>query len=60
MGVCISFYWLGRYYNDTQYTNIAEKLIEEIFEQVSTVNSTDIENGLSGIAFLYKKAITAK
>lgn len=50
MGLCIYFYHLGKIENDERYTKIAEKLIDETFEQITTVSTIDIESGLSGIA----------
>lgn len=50
MGLCIYFYYWGRIENDEKYAKIAEKLIDEIFEQIEMVNSVDVENGLIGIA----------
>jgi len=49
MGLCIYFYRLARLENKNKYNKIAEKLLDEIFREVSSVSAIDIENGLAGI-----------
>lgn len=50
MGLCVYFYHLGRIDNNKQYTKIAEKLIDEIFEEITSISAIGIKNGLFGIA----------
>lgn len=49
MGHCIYFYYLNSFYNDHQYRKIADKLVDDIFNNITTVNTIDIKSGLAGI-----------
>ncbi len=49
MGICIYFYILSRYEKNKEYENIAENILDEIFENIDVVNSIDVKNGLTGI-----------
>jgi hypothetical protein len=49
MGLCIYFYRLGRGEGNERYRKRADRLLDEIFENIGTVKSIDIEYGLSGI-----------
>ncbi len=50
MGLCIYFFQLARTENNKEYNKIAEKLLDQIFNQASKTPSIDIENGLLGIS----------
>ena len=49
MGLCIYYYYIGRIFNNTDYKQNAELLIDEVFEQIKMTKGLDIKNGLSGI-----------
>ncbi|GHV40068.1 hypothetical protein FACS1894179_06010 [Bacteroidia bacterium] len=49
MGFCIYFYYLSSVYTHTSYRKIAEKLLDDTFENVDAINSIDVKNGLAGI-----------
>jgi len=49
MGLCIYLYQ-DKSENTREYQRIAEKLLDEIYDGIDTVNTIDIESGLSGIA----------
>ncbi|WP_165043901.1 hypothetical protein [Dysgonomonas sp. ZJ709] len=49
MGMCIYFYSLSRIDQDAKFGKIAESLLDEIFEQINTINSIDVKDGLAGI-----------
>lgn len=50
MGVCIYFFILSKNENNTEYKEIAEKLLEDISNNLTRDQSVDIESGLAGIA----------
>ena len=50
MGQCIYFYHIGRLLNSKDYSQKAELMIDEIFNQVVTLKMFDINAGLAGIA----------
>lgn len=49
MGFCIYFYVSGRNERNREYEAVAEKLLDDIFENIDAVNSIDVKNGLAGI-----------
>jgi len=49
MGLCVYFYRLWRSESNERYGKIAGRLLDEVFEQIGTVKTIDLENGLSGI-----------
>jgi len=49
MGLCIYYYYIGRIFNNTDYKQKAELLIDEVFEQIKITKILDIKNGLGGI-----------
>ena len=49
MGLCIYYYYIGRIFNNTDYKQKAELLIDEVFEQIKMIKILDIKNGLGGI-----------
>lgn len=49
MGLCIYLYRLARAENNERYGKTAGRLLDEIFEEIGTVKTIDLENGLSGI-----------
>lgn len=49
MGYCLYFYILGRELNHQEYQATAEKLLDEIFDNIQTVSGIDVKNGLTGI-----------
>nr|WP_297169246.1 hypothetical protein [uncultured Dysgonomonas sp.] len=49
MGICIYFYILSRNDQSLEYKNIAEKLLDEVFESIGQVTTIDVKSGLSGI-----------
>lgn len=49
MGFCIYFYYLSSVYTNTNYKKIAGKLLDDIFDNIDTLNSIDVKNGLAGI-----------
>lgn len=49
MGYCIYFFWLNRIENNEEYNIVAERLIDDILENIDTLKSIDIKNGLAGI-----------
>lgn len=49
MGLCIYFYVLGRNLRNKEYEAVAEKLLDDIFENIGVINSIDVKNGLAGI-----------
>jgi lantibiotic modifying enzyme len=49
MGLCVHFYRLARSESNEKYGKIAERLLDEVFEDIGTVKLIDIENGLAGI-----------
>lgn len=50
MGVCIYLYRLGRLQNNNKFYKHAEKLLDEVFNEVNKIDTIDIENGLLGIS----------
>lgn len=59
MGHCLYFYVLSRKINNPVYQHTAEKLLDEIFDNLQTISTIDIKNGLAGIGlsitYLIKK-----
>lgn len=49
MGYCIYFYYLNSAYNNNQYREIADKLLDDVFENINLINTIDVKNGLAGI-----------
>lgn len=49
MGFCIYFYYLSSVYTNTNYKKIAGELLDDIFENIDTISSIDVKNGLAGI-----------
>lgn len=49
MGICIYFFVLSRYEENKEYKSVADKILDEIFERISEIQSIDVKNGLSGI-----------
>ena len=49
MGICIYFFVLSRYEENKEYKSVAYKILDEIFERISDVQSIDVKNGLAGI-----------
>ena len=50
-GLCIFYYCLFRETQDSAFEEFAEKLLDKIFEGLSTTESTDFEWGLAGIGW---------
>ncbi|MBF0576026.1 lanthionine synthetase LanC family protein [Dysgonomonas sp. GY617] len=49
MGYCLYFYVLSRKLNNKEYQDTAEKLLDEIFDNIQMVSGIDVKNGLAGI-----------
>ncbi|MEN9917668.1 MAG: hypothetical protein RL662_104 [Bacteroidota bacterium] len=49
MGFCIYFYLLSSIDNNSNYSRIADDLLDEIFEEIGELDDIDIKNGLAGI-----------
>ena len=49
MGICIYFYYLNSIYNNNSYKELADRLIDEVFENVDLIKTIDVKNGLAGI-----------
>jgi lantibiotic modifying enzyme len=49
MGFCIYFYYLSSVYANTDYKETAEKLLDDIFKDIDTINTIDVKHGLAGI-----------
>jgi len=49
LGHCVYYYYTGRVLYNKEYTQMAESLTGEIFEQISKTKLIDIKNGLAGI-----------
>lgn len=49
MGICIYFFVLSRYEENKEYKSVADKILDEIFERISEIQSIDVKNGLSGV-----------
>lgn len=50
MGLCVYFYHLSRLENQPECESIAERLLDEVIENISLNNSIGVGTGLSGIA----------
>jgi len=62
IGFCIYYYYVGAAYKNVEnnnYNKIADKLLEDIFENIASISCIDVKNGLAGIAlginYLLKK-----
>lgn len=51
MGVSLFFFHYSRYTNDKLYSEFAELLIDEIYEDIYLCNSVNLEDGLCGIGW---------
>ncbi len=51
MGVCIYYYMLGRECQSKEYTECADSLLDEIYDQVSGNSPANLESGLAGIGW---------
>lgn len=49
MGLCIYFYYLSRWEKNEKYKYIADKYLDDIFEQSANYSDITVEYGLSGI-----------
>lgn len=49
MGICIYFYSLSRIDQDAEFGKIAESLLDEIFDNINTIQTIDVKSGLTGI-----------
>lgn len=49
MGSCLYFYIMGRKSNNTLYTNVANDLLDSLFENIDTLFSLDFKKGLIGV-----------
>lgn len=49
MGICIYFYSLNSIYNNKNYKTIADKFLDEVFENIDMIKTIDVKNGLAGI-----------
>lgn len=49
MGGCIFFFYLSRTCPEPHYKKTAEKLLGQIFDNIASVRSIDLKNGLAGI-----------
>ena len=49
MGISLYFYYLSRRYKNKKFENIAENILDDIFEKIGTEYSIDLLHGLSGI-----------
>lgn len=50
-GLCLFFYHLARNTNNHDYEQLADDLLDKVFENLSTSAFADFENGLSGIGW---------
>lgn len=50
MEICIYFFIMGRKYSNKKHEDIAEKLLDNVVEQLNTLKNIELLNGLSGIA----------
>lgn len=59
MGVCIYFFHIGRINANKEYVKIGEKLLNEIENEIKSVHSVNVQDGLAGIGlgihYLIKK-----
>lgn len=51
MGIAIYFFNLARETQDVVYSGFAEKLVEEIYQEIDVSTPLDFENGLAGIGW---------
>lgn len=57
MGICLSLYRLGRSKTAPAYTSGGERLLSTIFEKIGSVQTIDLETGLSGIGLGIRQLI---
>jgi hypothetical protein len=57
MGHCLYFYHKSRITGNSEYERFAEKLINEILENIDSVKNCDIKSGLSGIGLSFNYLI---
>lgn len=50
-GLCILFYQLARNANNPEFEQLADDLLDKVFANLSTLSSSDFENGLAGIGW---------
>ncbi|MCD7930771.1 MAG: hypothetical protein LUH15_05055 [Tannerellaceae bacterium] len=50
-GCCIFLYQYARYSKNSQYSDLADELLETIYDQLTVDLSLDFSNGLTGIAW---------
>jgi len=61
MGLSIYYYYIGRIFNNSDYKQKAELLIDEVFEKIKiTKKGLDIKNGLGGIGLSVEYLIDNK
>jgi hypothetical protein len=51
MGIAVYFFHLARETQDSTYQDFAEKLIDQIYEEINISTPLDFENGLAGIGW---------
>ena len=49
MGHCIYYYYISRMFNNNEYKQKAEFLIDEVFDQIKMIKMLDIKTGLAGV-----------
>ncbi len=51
VGLCLFFYHLAQSENNAEYEDLADNLLDKVFDNLSTSTFADFENGLSGIGW---------
>lgn len=60
MGLCLYFNYLNRWLDMGKYDQVAEKLLDEVINDVSNTKDITFENGLAGIAIAISHLIKKK
>lgn len=50
LGLCIYFYYLSRWEENSEYEQIAEKMLDDVISRFSETRDITVESGLAGIA----------